>query len=880
MRWMDGLAVRLRSLLKRERIEQEMDAELRFHLDQQIEQHLAAGMRIEEARSSALRLLGSVAHSKDQCRDSLGLRLVDDVRRDLRYALRQLRKNPGFSAVAIAMLALGIGASSTVFTIANGMTLRGLPVPNPDRIIVFNNAAGAPLPISYREFDDWRSAAATTIAGIAAHTGIVTMTVGDEGIAPESALGTQISFTAFGLLGIRPLLGRDFRADDDRPGAPSVVMVGHDVWTRRYGADPGIIGRTIRISNIPSVVIGVMPPGFRFPFNNDLWKPLASAPSLMTERREARVLQVFGRLTDLATMRQAQSEINAIVERVSRDDPGSGATRRLTIDPFAGRLRPRDPNVLLLGATGFLLLIACINVANLVLARAAHRSHEIAIRTSLGASRWRIVRQLLMEHALLASIAALVGLGLSVLGVQWWAASVPDVPWPYWWDWTMDARVYRFLAGISISTALVFGVAPALQVSKASLSGHMKEAGRGTTSGVSVRHWTSVVLTLELASTLMLLAGAGLTIRTFLVLYRVDAVVDTSNGLLGLLRLPPAKYPTADERLAFLSRLRQRLSGISSISSVTTASTMPFIGAAIRSLTVDGRPTPSGDTPPNVSYVVISPNYFESLRVGLLSGRPFTDLDGGAGREVAIVNQRFIAMHFPNEDPIGRRIRLMNPLSPEKPPPWATIVGVSPTIRQQMGQELDPVAYVPYRQDAGPVPWIIARAASNPDGLLALLRAEIRALDPDLALGNVLSLDDTLANTRFANRSLLTAFVVFAAIALLLCVVGLYAVTAYSVRRRTQEIGLRVALGARTGQVVWLFVRRSMLPLAIGLALGVGGVLSVARMMQAFLIQTSATDSVTLLSAAGLVILVTTAASFFPAQRAARIDPVTALRHD
>jgi putative ABC transport system permease protein len=867
-----------RGLFRHAQANRDLDDELRFHLAQETQLLVDRGASPEDAQRAARRAFGSLTLAKETARAVWVWTALEQVCQDLRAGCRLPSKSPGFTVVAVFTLALGIGASNTLFTIVNGTILRGLPVPKPDQIVRFNDAANGQFNVSYRDFEDWR-AAAMTFAGLAADARSP-MIVGDDGLASESFAGTYTSTRTFGLLGVTPRLGRDFLLEDGQPGAPSVVILGHRVWTSRYGADPGIIGRTIRINGVPSVVVGIMPDRFGFPAAADLWQPLASMPDLVTQRRDARLVQVFGRLADHTTIPQAQSEMNTIVERVSHDHLGPNTTTRVTVSPFTGMLHADGGWASLLGATGFILLIACANVATLILARAAPRSRELSIRASLGASRWRIVRQLLAEHLVLALVAGIAGLGMSLLGVRLFVIAMPQTGQPYWFDYAMDRRVFQFLAGISLGTAVVFGVGPALHVSGTNLNEFLKDGGRSGTAGTGARRQTSALLVAELALTLVLLAAASLSARSFMVLYRADSVLDTSNVLIGSLRLPIQKYPVPELQMAFFARLQERFAAVSTISSATTANAMPYFGAPVWTLTIDGRPVVGRDDPRTVSYVVTGARYFDTLGLRLLRGRAFSDPDGSPGQEVAIVNERFVALYFPSEDPIGHRIRLTNPDTPDQVAPWATIVGLSLGVRQNYGQVLDPVVYVPYRQDPGPSAWLIVRGRSQPEALTSLLREEVRALDPDLVLGNVTSLEDMAAALRLGDRVPMTMFLVFAGIALLLCVVGLYAVTAYGVTQRTREIGVRIALGAQARQVVWLFVRRAVLPLGIGLAIGVGGIFGVAKLMQAFLFQTSATDPATLVAVVALLVVVAMAACVFPARRATRLDPVTALRCD
>jgi predicted permease len=866
-------------LRKRDRLDAELDAELRFHFERLVEDSIRAGLSEEEARRNARIEFGGLDQVKEECRDARGTRAVDQTAQDLRFAARLLVKDRWFTLVAVVALALGIGVNNTVFTIVNAMVLRGLPVDDPDRIVIFHDASERVLGVSYRDVEDWR-ASAKTFAGIAAFND-TTMTVGDEGRSPDVFPGAYISAHAFRLVGERPILGRDFLPEDDVPGAPAVVILGNGVWKSRYGGDPAVIGRTIHVNTVPSVVIGVMRGGFKFPVVHDVWQPLALMPGLESQKRDARMLRAFGRLEDRTTMAQAQSELTTIAASLSRDHPETNKDLRPIVRPYTGTAK-HPVFLAMFGAVCFVLLIACANIASLLLARSTQRSREISVRVALGATRWRIVRQLLMESTLLALPAGVLGFVLSVAGVRLFAFTVEGINFPYWYrdQWTMDGRVFAFVGAVCLGAGFVFGLVPALHLSKTNVNESLKDGARTGTSGLSARRWTSALLVAELAFTLILLAGAGLMMRSFLAVYRADLVVDSSRVLTMSLRLPARKYTTPAQRIAFYQRLEERLGSIQPVSAAAIASTVPFIGAPVWRLAIDGRTPVSGETSPKASYVLIGARYFDTLSLRLLRGRAFTEIDGTAGHESAIVNQQLAAMYFPDEDALGRRIRLTNPNAPDAAGAWVTIVGVSPTVRQQFFQDIDPVVYLPYRANPGSGAMLMARGQSEPEGISPLLRAELRALDPDLAVHRVMPLDVWMAQSRWGHRVFGTMFGVFACIALILAAVGLYAVTSYSVTQRTREIGVRMALGARGREVVWLFLRRVTVPLGIGLAIGLAGAFGVGRLLQSFLIQTSATDPVTLVSIAALLVVVAVAACVWPALRATRLDPVTALRSE
>ncbi len=784
------------------------------------------------------------------------------------------------TVVAVIALALGIASTNTIFTLVNAMVWRGLPVDRPDQVVAFKTLDDAPMTASLREIDDWR-AATTTFAGIAAYctTGPISMRLDDGSASPDVFFGAYVSAGTFRVLGEKPLLGRDFVSEDDRPGAPSVVLLGYTIWTTRYGGDPAVVGRTIRVNGTAREVIGVMPEGFRFPVNFELWLPLMSMPGIEIERRDVRQLQVFGRLAAGASMAQAQAEITTVAARLSVDYPATNRDVRPLVQPFTGV--PNRLFVALLGGVAFLLLIACANVANLMLVRSARRWREISIRKSLGATRSRIVRQLLVECMLVALAGGALGFALSIAGVRLYAYTVTGIDFPYWYNerWTMDGRVFAFFATVCLGTGLLFGLVPALQLSRPDIDQSLKRTSRTSTGGHIQQRWTSVLLIVQVAFTLILLAAGGLMMRSFVAMYRADLIVDSSRVLTASLQVPVSKYSTPAQRVALYERLEERLGTVGPVSSVSVASTPPFIGAVTWQLRIDGQPPAGDDVPRNVSFVTIGPRYFETLGIRLLRGRPFTAADGTAGQEAAVVTNRFVTMFFPDQDPIGRRICVTNPNARGAAPLCAPIIGVSPTIRQQFQSDLDAVVYFPYRANPGPANLMI-RGQPDPRAMESLIRDEIYALDPDVAPYRFRPLDVWAGQSRMMYRVFGSMFATFAWMALALSALGLYAVTSYAVTQRIQEIGVRIALGAQGAQVVWLFVRRSIWPLAIGLVIGMGGALGAGRLVRSLLVDTGAADPLMLVSVAMLFILVAVAACFVPARRATRLDPVSALRHE
>ncbi len=803
----------------------------------------------------------------------------------LKYAFRTLMKDPWFTLVAVLALALGIGVNSTVFTFVNAVLLRGLPFPNADQIVHLtsrNTAEGNSEGVSYPDFQDWR-ANARTFASLAAYQQ-TTMNISDSGHPPERASGVKVSANAFSIIGERPIQGRDFTTDEDQKGAEPVAIIGYGLWKTRYGSDPGIIGKPIKINDVSTTVIGVMAEGMKFPTNTDVWIPLA--PDAESDRRDARRFNLFGRLANGVTLKQAQTELSGICKNLERQYPDTNKSMDAEIMTFNQRFNGGPIRIVflaLMGAVGFVLLIACANVANLLLARSARRSREIAVRIALGASRGRVIRQLLIESTLLAFLGGVLGWVMSLVGVRLFDMAVQDVGKPYWIKFTMDGTVFAFLVAVCFATGIIFGIVPALQVSKTNLNEILKESGRGNAGGRRARWMASSMVVVELALTIVLLAGAGLMIRSFMKLYSMDIGVDTSRMLSMRLSLPDKKYPTADKRRLFYEALLPRLAEIPGVAASSIASAVPGNGAGTRGIEFEGRPEPDPKKVPSATTLYVSDGYFDTLGVAPRQGRLLAQADGDAGSEGVVVNARFAAQHYPGEDVVGKRIRLQaRTIGPEanKTKPWMTVVGVTPSIRQRNVQDVEPdsVIYMSYRLEPPSGTAIVIRGHGEPGALTSAVREAVQATDPDQPVFGVQTMEQTLAQQRWPYRVFGTMFSLFAFIALVLSSVGIYAVTAYSVTQRTQEIGVRMALGARASQVSWLVLRQGLVQLAIGLVLGTAGALLAAPVLQALLVQIKPSDPITLAGIGLLFTAVTVCACLIPARRATKLDPLTALR--
>jgi putative ABC transport system permease protein len=805
---------------------------------------------------------------------------------DIRYAARTLRRNPGFTAVAVLMLAVGIAANAAVFAVTNAVLFKGFrSVDGNNRILYIgtqNNGRGCC--VSYPDYMDWR-AEARSFVGLAAVADLQVVG-GDAMTAPERYDATEISANGFRLLGQRPMLGRDFDAADEAPGAAPVAILRYSFWETHYGKDPGVVGRTVRVNGTPTTIVGVMPQNFSFPQNQDFWLPLVPTPD--RQRREARVLWfAFGRMAKGATIESARAELATIGQRLGRAYPrtndGWVPQPRTFAEFFVGRNAATLYGALW-AAVAFVLLIACANLANLLLARAIGRSREMSVRIALGAGRSQIVRQLLTESFMLSAMGGAGGWWIAAIGVRVYAARAnpPTLSWSdHLLDYALDARVLAYLIAISIATAVLFGLAPAWRLSAVDVNGALKTGGAaaGSTRG---RRVSRLLVASEAALAVVLLAAAGVMIRSFLKISTADLGIDPTNITAMLVSLPDARYPRASAEIDFFDRLRTRIAATAGVESAAIASAVPAAGSKRAPYALAGAAPLDEQRRPILSTITIGPAYFRTVGAAVLSGRDFDDFDDASRLPAAIVNQAFANSAWPGERPLGKRFRLFDGKTAGA---WLTVVGVAGNIVQNDPgrQTVDPLVYLPYRQQPARAMWVLIRTPLPAARLAPALRRELQMLDPDLPIWlGPFSLRDRLAGmgTYWTIGNNAALFMLFAAIGLLLAAIGLSAIVADSVTQRTREIGIRIAIGATPRDILGLVFGDGTWALTVGLAIGLAGALAVNRVLKSALVNVSPTDPATLVLACAILLLAAAFGCIVPARRALRIDPIVALRHE
>jgi len=798
---------------------------------------------------------------------------VTGLAADLRYAVRTLAKSPGFTAIAVLTLGLGIGATSTVFTSVNALLLRPYPYRDQSRVMALREDKPSDdirgNEVSYPNFVDWR-AESRSFDDLAAYSGrSMNVAGGDE---PELVRGEEVSDGTFRLLGMAPIVGRDFQPEEGRPGGPGVVLLSHGLWQRRFGGDRAIVGRPIQLNGVPTTVVGIMPEGFAFPGGAQLWVPLQRDA---TTGRGNHWLEVVGRLRPGVSNAQAHAELGAIAGRLAERFPDSNRGWTVSVVPLReheiGSYRP--VLYIMLGAVLFVLLIACANVANLQLARGAARQREIAVRTALGASRSRIVRQLLTESVVLALLGALIGLAFALWGNDLVNRAVP-ADRPFWMRFTIDGRVLAFTAGVAVLTGLLFGSSPALQAARGDLHESLKEGGRGGSTGRRHARLRSAFVVGEVALSLVLVLGATLLIRSFVQLQTAPIGFDRSHLLTVSVNLAGPAFDSSAQRQQFLAEAQGRLRALPGVSAAAAASSLPLTGDNTTSnITVEGVETPP-ESEALASWQTVTGEYFRALGLPVVRGRAISERDVSDSARVAVVNETMARLYWPHDEPVGKRFHLGTQGT------WITVIGVARDVQRRLTDPPQNQFYLPYPHAPFRYMTILVRTTGEPGALAPAVRRTLRAAAPSLGLYNVRTMDEWFRQAMWESRLYGQMFGMFALVALLLASLGVYGVVAYMVAQRTHEIGVRMALGARAADVLRLVVRSGIGLTSVGVVLGIAGAAGMTGVLRRLLFGVSATDPFTFVTVPLFLLGVALLACYLPARRAARVDPVIALRYE
>ena len=875
---------RLRALLRGGELDRDFADEMQAHLEMATEDNMRRGLAPEEARRQTMLRLGGTTSLQSRHRDARGFRALDDLAQDLRFAARLMTKERWFTAAGVAAIALGIGANTVGFTIVNAAFLRGLPFPEADRLqaISWRPQASRRAPITVRDLDDFRSQSAS-FSGIAAYT-FSAINISDDHAAPEQTQGARVTANHFDVLRQRPALGRTFAAGEDQRGAAPVVIIGYDIWRHRYDLDPNVIGRILRVDSQPATIIGVMPEGMKFPDNlgAELWLPFIPTDAQLA--RDRRLLVAFGRLADGVSADAAQRELDRIAQQIKtahavETKDLKGAQLETMVERYLGGAA-RPMLITVMGAVIFVLLIACGNVASLLLSRSMYRAREVAVRYALGATRGRIIRQLLLESIAFATVGGLLGLPLAAVAVDAFDAALVASGAPWWLRCTMDYKVLIYVAAVCAGTGVLFGIAPALHVSSANQADTLKDGARGSFGTRRANRFGHILIVGELALTVVLLSGAGLMGRSFFALYANDPGFEVEGLTRMKLQLPPSNYPTPEARLRFYDQLLPKVNAIPGLQRAAFATSVPPLSDEEWRFEIDGQRYGEDDLRPWVNTVTITAGYFDVLGVAITRGRAFNDTDGVAGAENIVVSQVFANQFFAGADPVGRRVRFVAREGATEQQPWRTIVGIAAPFQQGDDSEAfrSPTIYLPLRQVAPRNGSLIVRSPLPPVDVMAAVRDAVRTIDADQPVFNIQTIAEVIANERLIYKIFATLFAVLAVIGLVLSAVGVHGVMAYAVTQRTQEIGVRIAVGARRWDVAWLFLKRGLLQLALGLGIGLPAAVGLGIVTRFQLVEIEPADPVTMIGISVVLAAVALLSCLIPVRRASRTDPLNALR--
>jgi putative ABC transport system permease protein len=881
MRRLRAWCLRFAEVFRKERRDRELAEELESHLLMHIEDNLRSGMDPFEARRHALIKLGGIDQAKENYRDRRGGLLLETVLQDLRFGLRMLRKNAGFTAVAVLTLALGIGANTAIFSVVDAILLRPLPFPDPGRLMmVWHTPPQKSFPgvarfvVSPANYLDWHSQ--NDVFEQMAAIGFRSFNLTGIG-QPESVTGAAVSGDFFSVLRVRPSVGRGFGADDDQPGRGNVVVVSHTFWQSHFGANENILGKTIKLDEQSYVIIGVMPPKFEFPTRAQLWTPLAWTDKQRAVRGNHNYF-VIVRLKSGVEKEKAQAEMEAISDNLARqyptDDAGWGAVVLPLRDSLVGSVR--SALLVLLGAVAFVLLITCTNVANLTLARALGRRKEIAIRTALGASRERVMQQVLSETVLLSVTGGALALLLAHFVIESIATFIgPRLLLSV--EIGLDGWVLGFALAISILAGIIAGLAPSWHLTKTNLNASLKQGLGKTDSDSGGDRARKVFVVAEVALSLVLLVGAGLTIRTLYLLQNVNPGFDPHSVLIVPLAISDAKYPSADQQTNFFTNVLERIRALPGVESAGAVDGMPFQGGSMQPIIAEGQPVVPMADQPEVAVRLIAPGYLHAMRIPLKNGRDLTDADKAKSQPVILVSDAFAKRFWPHENPIGKHVTLAF-----FPGPSCEVVGVVGDVKLEGLDVTRPVEaiYEAMSQNQYTHMVLTVRTNSVPTSLTSSVTDAVHYVDPDEPVVGVATMESIVDQSLGQQRLNVTLLTAFAGLALLLGAIGIYGVQSYAVRQRVREIGMRVALGAQRSDILRLVLGQGLKLALIGICIGLGASFALTRLMASQLYGLSATDPLTFAGVAIVLAFVALLACYIPARRASRMNPMVALRHE
>lgn len=891
--WLYTIPLRLRSVFRRTQVERELDEELRFHLEQRIGREIAAGKGPEEVRQAAFRAMQGMEQQKERCRDARKVNMIENLVQDVQYAWRSLSNNPGFAVLAVLTLALGIGANSAIFSVINAALLRPLPYPHPNQLVLLFEKdvleqGGGPNVVSLPNFEDWERQSRSFVAMSAGRQN--SFNLGGTGqVSPERIEGAVFSWALFKTLGVQPLIGRTFTPDDDHPGAHRVVVISYGLWQRRYGASRTVLHRQIRLDGVNCDIIGVMPQGFGYPTREvEVWAPVQQIIDIEElHSRGAHGFYVVGRVRDGVSVGQATAEVNGIQHRIWTDHPG-GLLGRGAVSLRLREITTRESKTslyILLAAVACLLLIACVNISNLLLARGSHRLREFSIRAALGASRSRLLQQLLTESVLISCMGAVAGLliayGLTrALGAHAAAliqADDIDTSAPI----RIDGLVLAFTACVSVAAGIAAGLMPARRSTRGNVAGGLRETGRTATSGRTQQHLRTGLVSAEVALSLVLLVGAGLMIRSFAELQHVRPGVRIQNLLTAGISLPDSRYSKREQISHFAQVLLERLQALPGVRSAGLVSCLPVAGyCGDNSFMIEGRPLPPGQF-----YLALnrdaSPDYFRTAGIPLLAGRTFTARDGQGFDEkhphesAVIISESMARKFWPNGNAVGQRIHFGDANAPRY-----GIVGIVGDVLIRLDDYPRPTMYLPLFEGGRSDFYAVLYTAEDPSGMASSVRRTISGLDADIPAFKIRTMAEIVGQS--AEHRAFTAVLLgsFAGLALVLSAVGLYGVLSYLIAQRTAEIGIRMALGASRGEVCRLALVEGLRPTLFGLFIGLIAAAALTRTMHSLLFGVKPTDGTTFVSVPLALLLVALVACVTPVWRAARVDPAQALRSE